>query len=72
MGKGSPRGSVGTGDNGGTVRADVVVLTALEVEYRAVRAHLEDPRPVQAERGAVFELGVFREGAGERRGSPSI
>ncbi|GAA3653196.1 effector-associated domain 2-containing protein [Streptomyces iranensis] len=52
--------------NGGTARADVVVLTALEVEYRAVRAHLEDPRPVQAERGAVFELGVFRAESGER------
>ncbi|MEU5927105.1 tetratricopeptide repeat protein [Streptomyces antimycoticus] len=59
-------GSVGADGNGGVVRADVVVLTALEVEYRAVRAHLEDPRPVPAERGAVFELGVFREGAGER------
>ncbi|TMU97326.1 5'-methylthioadenosine/S-adenosylhomocysteine nucleosidase [Streptomyces sp. DASNCL29] len=57
---------MGAGGNGGAVRADVVVLTALEVEYRAVRAHLEDPRPVQAERGAVFELGVFREGSGER------
>ncbi|WP_432253865.1 effector-associated domain 2-containing protein [Streptomyces sp. HNM1019] len=52
--------------NGGKARADVVVLTALEVEYRAVRAHLEDPRPVRAERGALFELGVFREGSGER------
>ncbi|NEW72194.1 5'-methylthioadenosine/S-adenosylhomocysteine nucleosidase [Streptomyces rhizosphaericus] len=58
---------MGAEGNGGAVRADVVVLTALEVEYRAVRAHLEDPRPVQAERGAVFELGVFREGSGERR-----
>jgi len=57
---------MGAGGNGGAVRADVVVLTALEVEYRAVRAHLEDPRVVQAERGALFELGVFREGAGER------
>ncbi|PNG91194.1 hypothetical protein SMF913_26659 [Streptomyces malaysiensis] len=47
------------------MRADVVVLTALEVEYRAVRAHLEDPRPVRAERGALFELGVFRDGSAE-------
>ncbi|MEE4597608.1 5'-methylthioadenosine/S-adenosylhomocysteine nucleosidase [Streptomyces sp. DSM 41524] len=53
-------------DNGGAVRADVVVLTALEVEYRAVRAHLEDPRSVEAERGALFELGVFRDGSAER------
>ncbi|MBD3008759.1 MULTISPECIES: hypothetical protein [unclassified Streptomyces] len=57
---------MGAGDNGGAVRADVVVLTALEVEYRAVRAHLEEVRPVQAERGALFELGVFREESGER------
>lgn len=57
---------MGAGGNGGTARADVVVLTALEVEYRAVRAHLEDPRPVQAERGALFELGVFRDGSAER------
>ncbi|WP_445515877.1 phosphorylase family protein [Streptomyces sp. NEAU-174] len=57
---------MGAEGNGGAVRADVVVLTALEVEYRAVRAHLEDPRPVQAERGAVFELGMFREGPVER------
>ncbi|WPB89093.1 phosphorylase family protein [Streptomyces malaysiensis] len=57
---------MGAGGNGGAVRADVVVLTALEVEYRAVRAHLEDPRPVHAERGALFELGVFRDGSAER------
>ncbi|MBO3681321.1 hypothetical protein [Streptomyces sp. NEAU-YJ-81] len=57
---------MGAEDKGGTARADVVVLTALEVEYRAVRAHLEDPRPVKAERGALFELGVFRDGSGER------
>ncbi|MCG0285933.1 hypothetical protein [Streptomyces sp. PSAA01] len=57
---------MGAEGKGGTARADVVVLTALEVEYRAVRAHLEDPRPVEAERGALFELGVFRAGSGER------
>ncbi|MFG2580177.1 phosphorylase family protein [Streptomyces malaysiensis] len=57
---------MGAGGNGDTARADVVVLTALEVEYRAVRAHLEDPRPVRAERGALFELGVFRDGSAER------
>ncbi|WP_079259911.1 5'-methylthioadenosine/S-adenosylhomocysteine nucleosidase family protein [Streptomyces malaysiensis] len=56
---------MGAGGNEGAVRADVVVLTALEVEYRAVRAHLEDPRPVHAERGALFELGVFRDGSAE-------
>ncbi|SED06755.1 effector-associated domain 2-containing protein [Streptomyces melanosporofaciens] len=57
---------MGAEGKGGTARADVVVLTALEVEYRAVRAHLEEPRPVRAERGALFELGVFRAGSGER------
>ncbi|MEU8871011.1 hypothetical protein AB0D24_07525 [Streptomyces javensis] len=57
---------MGAERDGGTARADVVVLTALEVEYRAVRAHLEDPRPLQAERGALFELGAFREGSAER------
>ncbi|MFE5125721.1 hypothetical protein [Streptomyces sp. NPDC056669] len=57
---------MGAEGKGGTVRSDVVVLTALEVEYRAVRAHLEDPRPVDAERGALFELGAFRDGSGER------
>ncbi|WP_051885740.1 effector-associated domain 2-containing protein [Streptomyces hygroscopicus] len=57
---------MGAGVNGGTARADVVVLTALEVEYRAVRAHLEEPRPAPAERGALFELGVFRDGPAER------
>ncbi|MCQ6247673.1 hypothetical protein EC608_018485 [Streptomyces malaysiensis subsp. malaysiensis] len=56
---------MGAGGNEGAVRADVVVLTALEVEYRAVRAPLEDPRPVRAERGALFELGVFRDGSAE-------
>ncbi|GAA1274432.1 5'-methylthioadenosine/S-adenosylhomocysteine nucleosidase family protein [Streptomyces javensis] len=54
-------------DNAVTVRADVVVLTALEVEYRAVRAHLEDARSVRMERGALFEVGVFRDGSVERR-----
>ncbi|MFE9063589.1 hypothetical protein [Streptomyces violaceusniger] len=57
---------MGAEGKGGAARADVVALTALEVEYRAVRAHLEDPRPVKAERGALFELGVFRDGSGER------
>ncbi|MBI0297087.1 hypothetical protein JBE04_22100 [Streptomyces sp. PRKS01-29] len=52
--------------DGGAAGADVVVLTALEVEYRAVCAHLEDTRPVQLERGAVFEVGAFREGSTER------
>ncbi|MES4904044.1 MULTISPECIES: hypothetical protein [unclassified Streptomyces] len=53
-GNGGPAGSAG--------RAEVVILTALEVEYRAVRAHLEELRTVAAERGSLFEVGVFREG----------
>lgn len=59
--------TVTAGDNGGSVRADVVVLTALEVEYRAVRAHLEEVRPAGAERGALFEVGTFAEGSAGRR-----
>ncbi|MEU8827987.1 hypothetical protein [Streptomyces sp. NPDC048636] len=55
------------GANGAPARADVVVLTALEVEYRAVRAHLEELHLVRAERGALFEVGTFRAGAVERR-----
>lgn len=54
---------MGAGGTGGAGRADVVVLTALEMEYRAVRAHLDEPRPVRAERGSLFETGVFRSGA---------
>lgn len=38
-------------------RVDVVVLTALEIEYRAMRAFLEDVRAVPDERGARFETG---------------
>ncbi|MDX3228946.1 effector-associated domain 2-containing protein [Streptomyces sp. ME19-01-6] len=53
-GDGAPAGAGG--------RAEVVILTALEVEYRAVRAHLEELRTVAAERGSLFEVGVFREG----------
>ncbi|WP_183091225.1 effector-associated domain 2-containing protein [Streptomyces radicis] len=46
---------------------DVVVLTALEVEYRAVRAHLERTDAVVEERGSRFEVGVARGGADEGR-----
>ncbi|OMI34263.1 effector-associated domain 2-containing protein [Streptomyces sparsogenes] len=51
---------------GAAGRAEVVILTALEVEYRAVRAHLEEVRTVWAERGSLFEVGVFRGGGGGR------
>ncbi|MEU5612140.1 hypothetical protein ACI2L4_23125 [Streptomyces sparsogenes] len=51
---------------GAAGRAEVVILTALEVEYRAVRAHLEEVRPAWAERGSLFEVGVFRGGGGGR------
>lgn len=47
-------------------RADVVVLTALEVEYRAVRAHLREVRTLAPERGSLFEVGWFRGGTAER------
>lgn len=51
---------------GAAGRAEVVILTALEVEYRAVRAHLEEVRTAWAERGSLFEVGVFRGGGGGR------
>ncbi|MER6139974.1 hypothetical protein ABT174_07930 [Streptomyces sparsogenes] len=51
---------------GAAGRAEVVVLTALEVEYRAVRAHLEEVRTAWAERGSLFEVGVFRGDGGGR------
>ncbi|MDW6058421.1 hypothetical protein SAZ11_10465 [Streptomyces sp. FXJ1.4098] len=54
--------SDGNGGPAGGARAEAVILTALEVEYRAVRAHLEELRTVAAERGSLFEVGVFREG----------
>ncbi|MEU5027661.1 phosphorylase family protein [Streptomyces milbemycinicus] len=54
--------SDGDGGPAGGARAEAVILTALEVEYRAVRAHLEELRTVAAERGSLFEVGVFREG----------
>ncbi|MFD8378580.1 hypothetical protein ACFV2X_08570 [Streptomyces sp. NPDC059679] len=53
--------SDGDGGPEGGARAEAVILTALEVEYRAVRAHLEELRTVAAERGSLFEVGVFRE-----------
>lgn len=46
-------------------RADVVILTALEVEYRAVRAHLDRVRTLAPERGSLFEVGAFRGDAAE-------
>ncbi|KAK1183675.1 hypothetical protein B7755_039440 [Streptomyces sp. NBS 14/10] len=54
--------SDGNGGPAGGARAEAVILTALEVEYRAVRAHLEELRTVAAERGSLFEVGVFRAG----------
>ncbi|MGW3571833.1 phosphorylase family protein [Streptomyces sp. NPDC000941] len=50
------------GGPAGGARAEAVILTALEVEYQAVRAHLEELRTVAAERGSLFEVGVFRKG----------
>ncbi|MFR9727832.1 purine phosphorylase [Saccharopolyspora sp. MS10] len=38
----------------------VVVLTALNLEYAAVRRRLVDPQPVRHERGTQFELGTLR------------
>ena len=38
-----------------------VIVTALRVEYEAVRAHLVDPRE-QTHRGTVYETGSLSEG----------
>jgi hypothetical protein len=35
----------------------VAVLTALDLEYRAVRANLERPQPYLHPAGTVFEIG---------------
>jgi hypothetical protein len=35
----------------------VVILTALDVEYDAVRKHLTDPRPYENVTGTLFEVG---------------
>lgn len=37
----------------------VVVFTALEVEYAAIRAHLDDPVREHAERGTLYEMGTL-------------
>lgn len=41
----------------GRTRATAVVLTALDVEYDAVRARLDDLRPVRVPGGTRFEIG---------------
>lgn len=46
--------------NDGSTRATAVVLTALDVEYDAVRARLDNLRPVRAPSGTRFEVGDLR------------
>jgi nucleoside phosphorylase len=43
----------------------VVVLTALDVEYRAVRTHLTDVRRILHPAGTLFEIGRLPSGGGE-------
>lgn len=43
----------------------VVVLTALDVEYNAVRAHLEGVRRQRHQAGTLFDVGRPRQGTGE-------
>jgi nucleoside phosphorylase len=38
-------------------RSCVVILTALDLEYQAVRAHLDNPRTCQHPEGTFFEIG---------------
>lgn len=42
-----------------TARPHVVILTALDVEYAAVRAHLEGLRTVEGPAGSRYEVGTF-------------
>lgn len=42
----------------------VVVLTALSLEYQAVRAHLAAPRPVDHAAGTTFEVADLAQGGG--------
>lgn len=59
------RGSGGTSSTGrqSSMRR-VVLLTALPMEYKAVRAHLHEIEEV-VHRGTVYEQGVFGEGQGQ-------
>lgn len=41
-----------------------IVLTALQVEFLAVRAHLGDPRPVAHPKGTAYDAGTFVSAAG--------
>ncbi len=45
------------------MEADIVVVTALDLEYDAVRAHLTDPRPHTDRHGTRYEIGRLRMGA---------
>jgi hypothetical protein len=47
----------------GRVAADVVVLTALGLEYDAVRAHLTDTRQHTDANGTRYEIGMLRSGS---------
>jgi nucleoside phosphorylase/tetratricopeptide (TPR) repeat protein len=42
----------------------VVICAALDVEYRAVRDHLNGPLTEREERGALYQVGTFRTGRG--------
>lgn len=50
---------LGRGDSG-SPRLRAVILTALPIEYAAVRAHLSDLREQTHEQGTVYEEGTFQ------------
>jgi nucleoside phosphorylase len=45
--------------NSDTVLGTVVICAALDVEYRAVRDHLDGPLTEREERGALYQVGTF-------------
>lgn len=58
-GAGTDRGGARIEDQQTRSRATVVILTALPVEYNAVRSWLEPCRPVRLEGGTRFRVGQF-------------
>lgn len=52
-------GGAGSADSPDSAQADVVIFTAVELEYLAVRSHLPENLVEREERGAIYEIGLF-------------